>query len=207
MSGLLFIKNYYHYHMKKILALLIIFALNSIPAIADDMDFTSVGELWNIEHPNLDQEAKPVSDEEFEKAIEEMDAKVNKWKNRVERWKRPRGEAFSQGNESEQIKTETGKDSLPVLCVPFDLQIGENILPVGHYQVKGEYVENKPVLKFYQAHYLMAKLPATETNEDFNDEEILFVKLIPQNEKSVKILYGSLDFNAYAIVNTAEITY
>ena len=191
--------------MKKFLTLLIVLVFTSIPVLADDMDFSSVGEFWDIQHPDLEREVKPVSDEEFEKAIEEKDAKVNKWKHRIERWKRPRGEAFSESNETEQIQTETtAKDTLPVICVPFDLKIGENILPVGHYQVKGEIIENKPVLKFFQAHYLMAKLPAIETDQDFGEDEILFAKLFIQDENTVKIIYGSLDFNAYAVVNTTQ---
>ena len=191
--------------MRKFLILIILALFSCMPAFSDDMDFSSVGDLWNIEHPNLDKEVKAVSDEDFEKAIEEKDAKVNKWKHRIERWKRPKGEAYSQGNETQQIENETGtKDTLPVVCVPYDLQIGDWILPVGHYQVKGEYENGKPVLKLYQAHYLMAKIPVTETNLDFNEEEILFVKLIPQENDTVKIIYGSLDFNAYTYVNVAH---
>ncbi len=192
--------------MKKFWILIIITVFCAIPAFADDMDFSSVGDLWNIEHPNLDKEAEAVSDEDFEKALEEKDAKVNKWKHRVERWKQPKGEAFSQGNETEQIEKETGgkEESLPVVCVPADLQVGDWILPVGHYQVKGEYENDKPVLKLYQAHYLMAKIPVTETNQDFGEDEILFAKLIPQENGTVKIIYGSLDFNAYTFVNTVQ---
>ena len=190
MSGLLIKKYHYYNDMKKLLTLFIVLFIASVPVMADDMDFTSVGELWNIEHPNLDKEINAVSDEEFEKAFEEKDAKVNKWKHRIERWKRPRGEAFSESNETEQIKTETtAKDTFPVICVPFDLKIGEEILPVGHYQVKGEIVGNQPVLKFFQAHYLMAKLPATETNQDFGEDEILFAKLFIQDENTVKIIF------------------
>ena len=50
----------------------------------------------------------------------------------------------------------------------------------------------------------MAKIPVTETNQDFGEDEILFAKLIPQENGTVKIIYGSLDFNAYTFVNTVQ---
>ena len=77
-------------------------------------------------------------------------------------------------------------------------------MPVGHYQVAGEKIDGNIYLKFYQAHNLLANIKATETNSDFNEEEINFVKLLPENDSQVKIIYGSVDFNAYALVNIAR---
>ncbi len=204
MSGLLFIKTHYYSCMKRFLTLVLTFIfLSSVQVMADDVDFSSsITDFWNIEHPDLDREVKPVSDEEFDKAIEQVDAKVNKWKNRVERWKKPKGEAFSQGNETEEIQNETtDKDTHPVICIPVPLKINDGIIPIGHYQVRGEENNGTYTLNLYQAHNLMAKIPAILTNDDFNEEEILFVKLIPENDEKIKIIYGSLDFNAYAYLN------
>ena len=94
---------------------------------------------------------------------------------------------------------------LPILLVPLNLAIKEDrILPVGHYQVTGERQNGKIYLKLYQAHNLLASLEATETNDDFGEEEINFVKLLPENQNQVKIIFGSVDFNAYTLVKVAE---
>ena len=188
--------------MKKFLMLSII-CLFSVPSFgADDLMYTN--DMWDnySQTINEGQEAKPITDEEFEKAIEQIDAKVNKWKNWAEKLKRPKGKEFSQSNETEILNNEHGEDaSLPVISLPVEVQIADGYIPIGHYQVKGEMVDSKPVLSFYQAHNLFAKIPATETNSDFGKDEILFADWISENDKQIKIIYGSLDFNAYAIVD------
>lgn len=207
MLGLLLDKIYYDKSMKKYLLLLLLClilssAVSSLPVMADDVDMPATGDLWDNWNTKDDgREAKPVSDEEFDKAIEQIDKKVNKWKNWAKKRKIPKGEEFSQSNETEMIKEEHQEDSLSVLCVPVGLIAGENILPIGHYQVKGEKVNGQPVLKFYQAHYQMAQFPAVETQDDFGEETISFVKWLPQGDNQIKVIYGSMDMNAYAIID------
>ena len=193
--------------MKKFLVFLAAIVLfTGLSAAADDVDLPASGDLWdNWTTPAMEPEVKPVSDEEFDKAIEQVDSKVNKWKNRFKKWQQPKGKEFSQSNESQTIKTEEGIDaSLPVLCVPVELVAGQNIIPVGHYQIKGEKIDGKPVLKFYQAHYELAQIPATETNDDFGEEVITFAKWESADNNNIKIMYGSLDMNAYAFVRIAN---
>ncbi len=67
--------------------------------------------------------------------------------------------------------------------------------------MKGEIIDGKTVLKFYQAHYLIAQMPVTEVNDDFGEKNINFVKLIEHNENQVKLIFGNLEFNAYKIIN------
>lgn len=185
--------------MKKLSLLLLFIFLMSSSVFANDTD-----DLWN--NYNIDvtggQEVRAVSDEEFEQALQKMDSKVNKWRNRYRKWSAPRGKDFSQSNETELIENEHGdKVSLPVLSLPVDISIGEAILPVGHYQVKGEIIDNNPVLSLYQAGELMIRIPAVETKDDFEQDEILFASWVSENDNCLKIIYGSLDFNAFAIVD------
>ena len=157
------------------------------------------GDLWdNYGDQNVYGKQQAVSDKEFDKAL---DQKLNKRKKRNKNI--PRGTEFHQSNETEMIKaTEEEPD---VLCVSVPLSVGENmVIPVGHYQIEGEKKDGKPYIKMYQAHYLIAKLPAKETNDDYNQETVHFVKLIEHGDKQVKIIFGSLDFNAYSIVDIAE---
>ena len=157
------------------------------------------GDLWdNFGDTNVYGQT-PVTDEEFEKAIESKKGKPKKPKDKLLR----NGESYQQSNET-QFLTTMPKE-LPILLVPLKLAIKEDrILPVGHYQVTGEKKDGKIYLKLYQAHNLLASLEAKETNEDFGEEEINFVKLIQENDNQVKIIFGSLDFNAYTLVNIAE---
>ncbi len=204
MFGLLLQKDHYYICMKKfILTIFILYICAGIPVFADE-----TGDLWDSYNSDITngQEAKAVSDEEFEDALKRMDSKVNKWKNRFQKKQIPKGEEFSQSNETEIINNNQGeKATLPVICLPIELATGEDILPVGHYQVKGEKDDDGKInLKLYQASQLMAEIPANETNEDFDQEEILFANWILLDENRIKIIYGSLDFNAYAVVNISQ---
>lgn len=178
--------------MKKIIAIFFIFAF-----FTGHIAFAE-GDLWdNFGDQNVYGQT-PVSDEEFDKALE------SKLKKRKKRDKNiPKGNEFHQSNETELIKQ--SEEELPVLCVPTNLNLNnETILPIGHYQVTGEKKNGKPVIKMYQAHYLMAEIPAVETQDDFNQESVHFVKLLENGDKQIKIIFGSLDFNAYSIINIAE---
>ena len=88
-----------------------------------------------------------------------------------------------------------------LLNVPVNLLIDGNSLEKGFYNIFGERdKDNNIYLLFYQSQYLKGKVKARETSDDFDEETIDFVRLIPGDKKNVKIIFGSLDFNAYAFV-------
>jgi hypothetical protein len=176
--------------MRKFFVILFIMAF--MPCVFADEDD---GSLWdNYGDQNFYGTQKYVSDKDFEKAVESKTRKKKKDKNI------PKGDMYRESNETDAIINT--KIELPILSVPMDLYINESALPVGHYQIKGEKLDGKPVLKLYQAHYLIAQLPAVETKDDFGQKELNFVKLIDYNDHAIKIIFGNLDFNAYAIVET-----
>ena len=111
--------------MKKFLTLLfaIIISAGNF-ALAD-------GDLWdNFGDPNVYGQ-KPVSDKEFEQAIESKKGKKKKDKNI------PKGESFQQSNETNAILNSASE--LPVLLIPLTLEnIDHSKIPVGHYQVEGK---------------------------------------------------------------------
>lgn len=176
--------------MRKILTIIFIILLTS-----SEFAFAE-GDLWdNFGDTNVYGQ-KPVSDEEFQKALESKKGKPKRDKNI------PKGESFSQSNETEALNS-TAKEP-QILLIPLGLKIGEDeIIPPGHYEVEGVKENGKPYLKLYQSHYMIAKLPATETNDDFGEPTINFVKLIPHGDYHVQIIYGSIDFNAYSIIDIA----
>lgn len=191
--------------MKKFLILLLIVLFSVAPKVmANDVDLPANGDLWDNWNTSQDMygQDKSVSDEEFDKVIDKLKEKRDKLKNRFKKSPIPKGEEFSQSNETDVLTEHAEKDtSLPVLCVPVDLAIGEGVLPVGHYQIKGEKEGNSVTLSFYQAQHLMAKVPAIETTDDFEEETITFADWKLEGENKIKVIYGSMEFNAYTYLD------
>ena len=187
--------------MKKVLLFLflILFCVNVCYSADVDVDVSDdLWDNWNSDQQMYGQD-KSVSDEDFEKTVKQLEDKKNK---RIRKKTVPKGEEFHQSNETEVISEQANKDSLPVVCISAEIQLEDGVLPIGHYQVKGVKEEDGSVsLELYQAHYVMAKFPATETNDDFGSETISFAKWEPVGENGLKIIFGSVDFNAYTVVN------
>ncbi len=172
--------------MKKFFTILFIIFIGS-SVLAD-------GDLWdNFGDTNVYGQ-KAVTEQDFDKALESKQKKKKRDKNI------PKGENFSQSNETEMLKN--SNKELPVLLIPLTLKVNEKyIIPVGHYQVEGVKENGEVFIKLYQAHDVIAKLPAEETDDDFGEETINFVKLLPHGDYHVEIIYGGVDFNAYTIVD------
>lgn len=194
-------------NMKKYIFILFFILTFSLPAISGDVDLPSSGDLWDNMNSSQDfygQDKPAVSDKDFDKAIDSLKNK-NKFGFKKKNKNVPKGEVRNNYEEVdiyEENEESNVVNSLPVICIPVELSIGEGVLPVGHYQVQGEKdEEGNPVIKLYQAQYVMAQLPAIETTEDFDEDTITFAKWICEGESKIKIIYGSLDFNAYAYVD------
>lgn len=180
-------KNYYYNGMRKFLVFMFIFLFTTSAVFAD-------GDLWDNFGDTNTYGQKAVSEQDFEKALESKQKKKRRDKNI------PKGESFSQSNETEIIKNSTSE--LPILLVPLPLKIDKKyVLPIGHYQVEGVKENGNVYLKFYQAHDVMAKIPAEETDDDFGEDSINFVKLVPHGDYHVEVRYGGVDFNAYSIID------
>lgn len=169
------------------------------PAFADDFD----GGLWDnfgdINFYNSEKQTA-VSDEQFDETVEKVKSKKRKPLFGPKEPKKMKGESYQQSNETELIKGITKET--PVLRIPYELKTMDGgILPIGHYQAEFEKDDNGYVtMKLYQAHYMIAQYPAQETEEDLYDEHINYLTLEDFDENKVKINYGSMDFNAFAIV-------
>ena len=186
--------------MRKILLGLILLSFVFIPPVfADENDFSGgVNEL--MQHSNLLEGGfegqQKVTDEDYQKALEEMKAKQNKGKNKK---KKKEGEEFNNYDGGLHLK-ETSEKNL-ILRVPIVLINRDGkLIPMGHYKIVGEKDNGKVFLDFYQSDKIIARVPAIETQSDFDEADVNFVKLIDCNEEKIKIIYGSLDFNAYTFV-------
>ena len=211
MSGLLLSKIHYYIYMKRFLfTLIMIVSVTFAPSVlAEDIDLPASGDLWDNYGASQDfygQDKKGVSDAEFNKAIEQVKDKQSRglFGRKKKNKNIPKGEEYSQSNETEMLEVHSDINFLPVISLPVELVVGEGVLPVGHYQIQGERRDDKVVLKFYQAHNMLAEFPAIETMDDYGEETITFARWFPEGDKQLKIVFGSLDFNAYTIVDIKE---
>jgi hypothetical protein len=176
--------------MKKFLTIILVSGLLSLVSARADEESPWGDFDANLNIPNA---APVVTDQEFQKAIDSKLKKKKKNKNI------PKGNMFRNSDETTFINDVP--EDLPVIPIPLDLVIEDRVLPSGHYQVKGEKIDGKTVLKFYQAHYLIAQLPVIEINDDFGEKNINFIKLIDHSDTQVKLIFGNLEFNAYRIID------
>jgi len=187
--------------MKKIYIILaFLFISIAAPVFADDtqdMSFDNIdgASRYSSTMDNAFMGQKKVTDEEFQKALTQA-----KSRKKVKRKDRPmKGKSFNEENNGGYLK-ETAENNL-LLSLPIELITVENVqIPIGHYKIVGKKDGNKVYLEFYQSYTLVAKVPATETKNDFDQPTISFVKLIPYNENNVQVIYGSIDFNAYTFI-------
>ena len=188
--------------MKKALSLLMCLLFILPAAYSDELeDFSGIDRVWDGQ--------KSITNQEFEDAINSLEAKK---KQKEEKQKKKRIKKISGGGTSlhpdlaptneiplqEQLtKNEAGM----LLNIPVNIILGENVLEKGFYNVFGEKdKENNIYLSFYQSQYFKGKVRAFETNDDYDSEHINFVELLPHDKNYVKIIFGSLDFNAYAYI-------
>jgi len=177
--------------------------MTTIPALAESDDDFGGGIEEMLKYSNTVENAfanqKQITDEEFQKTLNEVKTKQNK-KKKINKADKPfKGKEFNEENNGGYINETAEKNIL--LILPLALINGDGKeLPVGHYKVIGEKENGNVYLNFYQAHSLVAKVPAIETNSDFDQTAINFVQLVPYNDERVKVIYGSMDVNAYTFI-------
>lgn len=175
--------------------------INALPVLADDdAGYGGIGDsmkdTYGVENAFNGQ--KPITDEEFQKTIDKLKAKQNKGKN-----KQFKGKSFNEDSSGTHID-ETAAKTI-ILSVPLALVNGDGAeIPVGHYKIVGVKEKNDVYLDFYQSSIRIARVPAIETNNDFKETNINFVKLMPYNSQRVEIIYGSIDFNAYTFIRIRD---
>jgi len=189
--------------MKKIAIYFLFFSLIfTTNAFADEYldNYAGIDHAWDNQ--------KPITNQEFEKAIDTLTAKQKK---REEKTKKRKIKKISGGGTSlhkglepmgeikeQEILKEKDENEGQLINLPVSVIIDGKILDKGFYNVFGEKDENNDIyLSFYQAHYLMGKVKAHKTNNDFDSENLDFVQMLPYDDTYIKIIFGSLDFNAY----------
>ena len=192
---------------KSFILILLTFVFSINPLWADSWDdFSNLDKTWEAQKtiPNGDYE-------EVVNALEEKKEKVEQKKN-----KRKFRKLFSGGGTTlhkdikpeEKVKDVASikTDDNGVLTNVFvDLLLDGKILEKGYYKIFAERDEQKKIhIKFYQSQFLKGEVFAEETDDDYGQDTIDFARVLPYNQNFVKVIFGSLDFNAYAYVPYVE---
>ena len=193
---------------KNFIYVLIVFLLFSVPSAMSDSwdDFADLDRAWDGQ--------KSITNKEFEKV---MDALQEKSKKREARKQKRKARKISGGGTSlhselnpdkdikelQSIKTDPNEGLL--VNLPVHLFINGVPLDKGYYNVVATRDNDKKIyINFYQSQYLKGSVEATETDEDFGQKEVDFAKVLEYQGSFVKMIFGCIDFNAYAYIPYAE---
>lgn len=194
--------------MKKcfLLSLITLLLLSSGICYADEFeDFYKIDEERNSQ--------KSITNKEFEQVMDALQAKTKK---KEERKQKRKIKKISGGGQSLHSELNPDKDITELgtikpepeellINLPVRILVDGKILDKGYYNVVARQDENKEIyLDLYQAHFLMASIKATETDDDFGKETVDFVDINEYKNSFLKIIFGSIDFNAYAYVYYME---
>ena len=191
--------------MKKsfLFSIMFFLLLSSSAVFAESWDdYAGLDRIWDGQ--------TSVTNKEFEEVMNALEEKKNKKNAKLKKKqiKKIGGGGTSLHNElnpDKEIKelAPLKKDESEeyLLNIPVNIIIDEEPLEKGFYRIIGEKDNDGNIyLMFYQSQFFKGKIKANETNDDFDEKNINFVKLIPYNENFVKIIFGSLDFNAWTYV-------
>lgn len=194
--------------MKKFALILFMLLIFPLCAAGDDYldSLSGIDRAWDGQ--------KSITNKEFEEAINTLEAKKKqkeaKQRKRMVKKVSGGGTSLHSGlSPDSEIKSITplkdkNKDGL-LLNVPVYLILGDETLDKGYYKIIAERDKNNDIyLLFYQSQFFKGKARAFETDDDYNKDDIDFVELMPYDKKFVKIIFGSLDFNAYTYIRYKE---
>ena len=192
--------------MRFVSLLLLTFFVAVLSVHADTWDdFSDIDRAWDGQ--------KTITNKEFEEVIDALQANEKKVEEKKQRklFKKITGGGKNLHTESESPKSlkeipEFKKNEDGILVnIPVTLYFEGKPLEKGFYKILGEKdKENNIRLNFYQSQFLKGTISATETQEDFDEDKIDFAKIIPYNESFMKIIFGSIDFNAYTYLPFSE---
>lgn len=172
-------------------------------AYADSWDdFSNVDRMWDGQ--------KSITNQQFEQVMEKLEEKGKQKEEKAKQKKRKK--LFGTGStlhtelnpdgDVQEIPMLKSKNEGILINIPVQLIIDGKILDKGYYKVFTERDElsKTSFVSFYQSQYYKGKVEVTETEDDYGEDLLDFAKIIPYNESFVKLVVGSLDFNAYVLI-------
>ena len=192
--------------MRKLLFVLIIILFSS-SAIADELD--SSNDIWNSSSfiDNAFSGQKPVTDEQFEKTINEIKSRPKKkwfWQKTPPEVKplspTPQYSQYQQFNELQAVSDKINHS--PTIMISTQVyDDSRNIIEPGYYKMsKKEETDGSYYLVLSQGTTTIARLKASHTNEDFKQSEINFGNAVPVQNKYIRLIYGNIDLTLEAFL-------
>lgn len=192
--------------MKKSFILAVLFCLFvSLPSVYAESwdDFNDLDTLWDGQ--------KSITNKDFEEVMDALQSnqKQKEAKQRKKKIKKISGGGTSLHQELNPDKeiVEMGvlkpdENTVNIINIPVDLVLDNDVLlEKGFYKVLARRDENKKIiLMFYQSQYFKGQVEAIETKDDYDEKTIDFAKILPHNHSYMKLIYGSIDFNAYVYI-------
>ena len=184
---------------------LFIFLTSSAVFSGDWDEYADLDHAWDGQ--------KTITNKEFEQV---MDALQEKQKKKEEKRKRKKAKKISGGgtslhnelNPDKEIKgidLKFSEDEGGIVNIPVYMYIDGKKLDKGYYKVTAEKSnDGKVYLSFYQSQYLMGKVEATETEDDFEEDNVDFAKVVGYSDSFVKIIFGNINLNAYVYIPYSE---
>lgn len=181
------------------------FILCPISVFAGDdwSDFSGVDNAWDGQ--------KTITNKQFEETMDYLQAKSKKkeQKKREKAIRKVKGSSLipqmdAHNDEIVNEQPDETLDETQLLNIPVDIVVNGEPIERGFYKVIGQKKSDGVYILLYQAHSLKARIKARETNDDFNEEYIQFAKILPCNDHQMKLIFGSVDFNAYVYLTFVE---
>lgn len=191
--------------MRVLLLILLLLAFYPM-AHADDMDpLDSMSDSWDAYSKTIDKSfdgQKPVTDDTFNKTIENIKAKRSQkhflfWTKKKQDIKPLSPIPFKPDtyDNSEMQSLYNKIENNPTIMIPTTV-ITDNdiILQPGYYKLSNK-KENDGTysLLLSQGTTVIATIPAKRSTQDYEQKEINYYNVIPVSDKYLKIIYGNLD--------------
>ena len=132
-----------------------------------------------------------ITDEEFEKVMKKYEKK-----------KKPKKYEF-EANESRDSLNDMSilndiANHSPILLFPADFTSYEgDYIPAGYYKLNYMESDKNHYIVLTQGRKVCAKLIMNQTKDDFKSESIQFAEIRPNDNETMKLIYGNLDLNLY----------
>lgn len=192
---------------KSFIFILLFFLLIINPVFADSWDeFSNLDKAWEAQKtiPNNDYQEVVKALEEKKDAVEQK-KKKRKFKKLFRGGGTTLHKELNPDKNIKDIPDIKPKDEGILTNIFVDLLLDGKVLEKGFYKIFAERDEQKKIhIKFYQSQFLKGEVIAIETDDDYGQETIDFAKLLPYNENFVKVIFGSIDFNAFAYIPYIE---
>lgn len=175
------------------ICLLLLFILLSPLAYADEVNWDSIGNPDNAWDGQ-----KPITNKEYDEVIKALEEKKQA---RTKKKKKFKGENLNKDSTENNDMLTNIESAIPLLNLTVKAVIGGEVLIPGHYKVVAEKKGKDVYLNFYQGHSMVARTLAYETEDDFDSNEIYFLKTKFVENNQLLLMFGYMEFNAFVYVN------